>query len=446
MRLWKDESGQALVMTAFFMTMLLAFVALALDSGTLFRARRMAQTAADAAAMAAALDYKYNSTGQPASAQNAAYAAATANGVDHTVNGNVVTVHNPPTSGYHQASGYVEVVVTRPTQTVFMGLFHLSSVPIQAMAVASSGANAGCIWTLAKSGADITLTGSGALTAQNCDIYDDSNASDALTVTGSGSVSAKAIGIAGGYIKTGSGSITPNPPTTGIAPAANPLSLTAPTAGTGTCSSNCNRANTGSGNMTLNPGTYSSITNTGSGKITLTPGNYVITGNLSNIGSGGLILGAGNYTIGGSFTSTGSGSLTLGGGLYNVGGNLSLTGSGPLTGAGVTFYTGGSTTVTGSGNMNLTAPTTGTYNGVLFYQPSSNNSAMAITGSGGDIFQGIVDAPSAALTLTGSGSFTVSTDLIVDSLSITGSGTVTDTNYAVATNPNSVLGKLVLVE
>jgi len=50
------------------------------------------------------------------------------------------------------------------------------------------------------------------------------------------------------------------------------------------------------------------------------------------------------------------------------------------------------------------------------------------------------------MTLTGSGSMTVSLDIIVDSLSLTGSGSITDTNYAVVTNPNSVLGKLAMVE
>ena len=153
-------------------------------------------------------------------------------------------------------------------------------------------------------------------------------------------------------------------------------------------------ANTGSGNLTVNPGTYTSISNTGKGNATLNPGNYIITGNLTNTGSGGLILGAGNYTIGGNFQSTGSSSITLGSGLYIIGGNLQLTGSGPMTGSGITFYTEGSTTLTGSGNMNLSAPTSGTYNGVLAFQARSDTRTMAITGSrGGDHIKGILYAP-----------------------------------------------------
>ena len=386
-------------------------------------------------------------------------AAAAANGVTATGTCPIsdptqtyVCIDIPPAYGpMRESAGYVEALVSEPNQTVFMGIIRRSGyMDVGARAVVSAGASAGCLWTLARLGNDVALTGSGSITASNCDIYDDSSASNALTLTGSGSISAKEIGIVGNYNKTGSGSITPNPPTTGIAPAADPLSsLPAPTITTGTCtgtSAQCNPSNTGSGSLPVSPGTYTSITNTGSGTMTLSAGNYVITGDLKNTGSGSLILGAGNYSIGGNFSSTGSSSLTLGAGLYTVGGNLALTGSGSLTGVGVSFYTQGATTVTGSGNMDLTAPTSGADNGILFFQSRTDSDAMSITGSGGDVIQGIVYAPDAPLTLTGSGSMSVSLDIIVDSLNVTGSGSVTDTNYAAVTNTNSPLGKLVMVE
>jgi len=448
----REESGTVLVMSALLMTALLGFVALATDVGLLLHAKRDMQIAADAAAIAGALDYKYN--GSTSSAKTAACAAAAANGVSGTcstgscskVSAITICVNSPPLSGYHTSVGYTEAIVAEPAPTIFMRAFHINSVDVAGRAVAGSGLGNGCIWALSRSGTDVSLTGSGSITAQNCEIYDDSSSANAMTLTGSGAISAKEIGIVGGYNVTGSGRITPNPPTTGIAPAADPLTLTAPATGTGTCSSNCNPSNTGSGNITLQPGTYTSISNTGSGTVTLNPGNYTITGNLTNTGSGGLILGAGNYSIGGNFNSTGSSSITMGSGLYTIGGNLALTGSGSMTGSGVTFYTLGGDTLTGSGNMNLTAPTSGTYDGVLIYQPPSDTSTMSITGSGGDKIQGILYAPGAPLTLTGSGSLTVSLDIIVDTLKVTGSGSVTDTNYAAVTNTGSVLSKLVLAE
>ena len=48
-RLWKDESGQTLVMAVLSMTLLLGFLALAVDVGVLFHARRNVQLAADGA-------------------------------------------------------------------------------------------------------------------------------------------------------------------------------------------------------------------------------------------------------------------------------------------------------------------------------------------------------------------------------------------------------------
>src|ERR1035441_7238132 len=78
----KGESGQVLIMTVLAMTVLLGFMALAIDVGFLFRARRNMQIAADAAAIAAALDYKYNNS--KTSAQNAGVSAAAANGVTST--------------------------------------------------------------------------------------------------------------------------------------------------------------------------------------------------------------------------------------------------------------------------------------------------------------------------------------------------------------------------
>ena len=201
----KSESGNVLVLTAMCLTILMGFVAMAIDVGMLFHARLQMQIAADAAVAAAALDYKY---GESTRAQSDATAAATQNGMLAT---GTATINDPPKSGYHKAAGYIEAVVSEPYPTFFMKTFGFGAVNVSARAVAGSSANGGCLWTLAKSGADVSLTGSGAIAAQNCAIYDDSSASNALTLTGSGSISAKSIGIVGGYQKVGSGSISPTP-------------------------------------------------------------------------------------------------------------------------------------------------------------------------------------------------------------------------------------------
>jgi len=460
MRTMSDESGQTLIFVALSLTVLMGFMAMAVDVGVLFRAKRNMQIAADAAAVAGALDYEYNASNT--SAKAAAAAAATANGVTNGVGGVSVIIHTPPADGPNTGSGgFVEAIVTQPNPTFFMRVFNLSSVTVAARAVAGGATNSGCVWALGLTGTDIPITGSGTISISNCDLFDNSDSSNALTLTGSGSLTAKAIGIVGGYRETGSGRISPTP-VTGTAPASDPLSsLQAPTIpsskGSG-CKNYTGQAITpgcwknvsfnGSASHSIPAGNYvfnGGLKNSGSGSLTLGAGNYIINGGLSNTGSGTLALGAGNYTINGNFNTTGSGSLTLGSGLYIVTGNLSLTGSGSLDGTGITFYTEGATSVTGSSSVDISAPTTGTYNGVLFYQARGDTDNIAITGSSNMTLKGIIYAPDADLSFTGSGSSNIYTDLIVDSVSFTGSTSFND--YA-ALNTSSVLqlGKLSLVE
>lgn len=409
----RSEHGQTLIMVAFCLPLLLGFLALAVDVGVLFQAKRQLQTAADAAVLAAALDYKFN--GSVSSAQQAGLTAASANYVTNGVNGTTVTIDIPPVNGpFAGSSGHLEAVVTQPHPTFFMRLFGTNSVTIVARAVSGAGAGDGCVWALAKVGDDFSITGSGTISVPGCDIFDNSDSSNALTLTGSGSLTAKAIAIVGNYTRTGSGSISPTP-VTGTAPVADPLSnLVFPTVNTSGCSAAQNF--TGSTAHQLEPGCYDGISNTGSGSLTLT---------------------SGNYTINGSFTSTGSGAVNLGAGQYIVTGNLSLTGSGALTGSGVTFYTEGTTSVTGSSALNLSAPTSGPDSGLLFFQSRSDTNAISITGSSNMNLQGIIYAPDSPLTFTGSGSTNIYTDLVVDSVSFTGSTPFQ--NYA-AINSSSVLG------
>ncbi len=71
-----NENGQAIILTALLMTVLLGFLALAVDVALLFRARRNVQIAADAAAIGATMDYYYN--GSVSGAQTVGQADTTA--------------------------------------------------------------------------------------------------------------------------------------------------------------------------------------------------------------------------------------------------------------------------------------------------------------------------------------------------------------------------------
>lgn len=383
-KMLRGESGQVLVIAALCMTCLMGFVALSVDVGLMLRAKRVLQTAADSAAIAGAAEIISGTV------TAAARADAAQNGVTNGANGATVQVNNPPLNGPHTGpanAGYVEVIVTQTQPTFFMRVFNRNTMDVTARAVATSVPSPNCIYTLGTTGIDVDLTGSGSMSLPNCSILDNSSSGNALNLTGSGSITAKSIGIVGNFNKTGSGTITPNPPTTGISAVSDPLaSLSPPTFSAGSCLADPKF--TGSKANTVGPAV-----------------------------PGGTIC----YT---GFTNTGSGSVTFNPGLYIINGNFSSTGSGNLSGSGVTFYLpSGSNafSLTGSGDINFTAPTTGAYSGILFYQDRADTQAMNFTGSAASVLNGIFYVPAAQVNMTGSGGSTFNTDLVVKALNITGS-------------------------
>lgn len=70
MKRFTDQSGQALVLSALFLTVLLGMAAVAVDVGSWFHADRQAQAAADAAALAGAQALPYDEAGAKALAES----------------------------------------------------------------------------------------------------------------------------------------------------------------------------------------------------------------------------------------------------------------------------------------------------------------------------------------------------------------------------------------
>jgi Ca2+-binding RTX toxin-like protein len=221
-----------------------------------------------------------------------------------------------------------------------------------------------------------------------------SSSSQAVVLSGSSKLTAASIGLFGGSSVSGSSSfgVTPTKDTT--APTDPLASLPIPSAVGMTTHAAVNLG--GSSSLTIAPGIYPSISVSGSGKLTLQPGIYVITG--------------GGFSVSGAGTATGSGVM-----IYNAGSNFG-------GGSGNTF---GAFALSGSGVLNLTAPTTGIYAGILVFQSRDNSHAMsvggaAVTGLGG----GTIYAPAATLSLSGStqvgGSGQASSTLIVNELTLSG--------------------------
>jgi Flp pilus assembly protein TadG len=216
MKLLHDEKGQALVLTATSMLVLMGFLALATDVGVLFHARREMQTAADGAAVAGALEEQRGGTATEIVA--AADNAAISNGYTNGSNGVTVTVHTPPTSGYHQTGGYIEVDISQSAiPTVLMGLFGQKNFTVATRAVAGlTAATKSCDNQLGGTGPDLTLRGSATINGIDCAINVASNSSDSVDTIGNGNTMNVAyIATEGGF--SGSGTPQGTPTISGLA-------------------------------------------------------------------------------------------------------------------------------------------------------------------------------------------------------------------------------------
>lgn len=390
----RSENGQVLVMAALSITVLLGIVALATDVGIMLHEKRILQTAADSAAIAGAAQLS-NAASNPgggathcnSNTNNCWYYAALTDALQNGIPNSSVTASNPPTLGPHTSSnGYVEVIVTQSQPTIFMRLFNTSSMAVSARAVATNTPWTNCVYTMGTGPTpDITIKGSDTLSLPTCGIVDAMAANPSISTNGQSQI------------------ITP--------------SVQVPTGGGFT---GANVVNSGGTAVTASQ-TSTPITDPLAGKVP-TPSGYTCGAQPA-----GTTLGPASSTgvvCYNGLSFSGNGSYTFNPGVYVINGNFSTTGSLSITGSGVTIYMlSGSFTLGGTGAITLSAPTStqnSTYENILFYQPSSNTSAIDLGGTGAGTFKGIIDAPGADFTLHGTSGGSLSVDLIVKTLTIKG--------------------------
>ncbi|MFY9532082.1 MAG: pilus assembly protein TadG-related protein [Candidatus Acidiferrales bacterium] len=353
----RSEAGQALITVAYSMVVLIGFMGLAVDMGYLRHVKRQMQSAADSAAIAGAAELQYGDSTSAAKADSAR------NGFTDGNNGVQVTVSSPK-------SGQVQVVVSQDQPTFFMRIFRVTSVALSARAVGTLGSSRGPLYALGGGDAINTNGDEVDVDVPNGTITDNGN----LAAGGGGSIIASSIGVAGS-VSSGGTQISPTPQT-GIAPISDPLStLPKPSAG------GCDKRTIVSKDTTRNPGTFCGITINGSGG-----------------GGGGE----------GDDDGKGSVSVHFNPGVYVLTDGITVNGSATLTGTDVTFFnSGGPIVIQGdvsNDKLILSAATTGTYAGILFFQDPSNTSSATIAGAGGSKIEGALYFPQAQLTTNGGGS------------------------------------------
>jgi Ca2+-binding RTX toxin-like protein len=121
--------------------------------------------------------------------------------------------------------------------------------------------------------------------------------------------------------------------------------------------------------LTINPGIYPSIMVSGNGKLTMNPGTYVIAGGAFAVSGNGSVSGSGVFIF------------NAGSAFPNAGGSF------------------GSFSFSGNTTVNLSAPTSGPYAGVIFFQARDNTRALALSGNASGS-SGILYAASAPLVLS----------------------------------------------
>jgi Flp pilus assembly protein TadG len=216
----RNEEGQAMVLTALSLTVLLGFVALATDAGVMLRQKRIAQSVADSAALAGAFEALYEGTPSTVTAGmwNAAakdatlngYTPGTASGVINSANGVTLSLSVSPNIGVSgfNSTGYVQANVTFNSPTFFMNLFNLQTMNVSAAAIASDELQASGCFDIQNGGnkADPagTMGGSSEVFGISCGVTINGN----LDMGGNANIDAKYVSASGTIQNTGSSDIT----------------------------------------------------------------------------------------------------------------------------------------------------------------------------------------------------------------------------------------------
>jgi Flp pilus assembly protein TadG len=436
-----SERGQALILIAFAAVALFAFAALAIDGSRVFSDRRHAQNAADTAALAAALakvrgnDYV-----------NAAVLRAQSNGFD-TAN-STVEVHqcdeaglNPPCEGLPSsadASQYIQIVIRMSTPTTFARILGWQQVPTVVSAVARAvtgespvGSNTPAVSAMSPTDPSaIHGNGNFNLEINNSGIFDNSNAAggcpngSALLFNGNGTYDVDTgYEVVGQSCDVGSNTIIGDFKTVTQQPYPPQIDIDAPSI---TCSGDTTPAWSGTGWL-IPPGNHAYMDIPG-GSVTFAPGNHCfpagfrLSGNTPTITANDA-----NFLIsGGVFDITSNGSFNCSNLLVHVNGGtgMRLNGNGTSNCTGVTFYLStGNVTWNGNSTNIFSAPTSGTYKGLLVYLPYGNSNPLTISGNASSEFTGSIIAVSSPIQLQGNNAtLALSTKIIGYTVGFSGNG------------------------
>ena len=386
------------------LSVIVGIVAINLDGGRLLEERRRTQAAADAAALAAGADlYENYWTNKGQDPNGTAQAAAVKSAASNGLPASAVTVNIPPKSGtFAGQAGYVEVIIKRSIGATFGRIFTNQDLPVVGRGVARGEPLKIGLILLAPSGAGAFLNKSLAFTMINSPIIVNSSDPAAYDQPNFGVTIASRYDVTGGYSDSG-GALLLGTMRTGVPPTPDPLAfLPIPSTAGAPVRSAAPLTVSSLLPTVLQPGIYQGGIHVKSlSVVVMQPGVYIMQG--------------GGFQVDGLATVTALEVM-----VYNTTGGFA---PGPITIA---------------GNVVMTAPLSGMYQGISFFQDRSLANPITMSGIGLTVLTGVIYAAQATVSLSGLagvGLDVLGGAYVVNSLTVQGIGSV---NIDLKLNPPRV--------
>jgi hypothetical protein len=360
-RFLRHEAGQIAIMTGLLMPVLIGGLGLGAEVSYWYFNQRKLQNAADVAAYAGAVQLR---VGQDRPRIEAAtLGAAVKTGYDESIG--VITTNIPAATGaFAGDANTVEVIVRENTPRLFSSLFFDDAVPMSGRAVARlTQGNDACILALDPNARGaITFSGSSDSLLLECNVHANSLATDAISVEGNGRVQTPCSSTSGNVSATAGLVMTScNWPIEHAEPIDDPLKDLAEPGTSGACVTPNTFGGAAGTKYTISPGRYCGMTIRR--EVKFNPGVYVIDGQ-----------------------------------------NLKIESTAIVKGEGVTiFLTNGATfDAAGTADVQLSAPTSGPYAGILIFADRDNPYAVhRLNGNSSSFYEGILYAPSTHIEYSG---------------------------------------------
>jgi len=414
-KLLKDRRGNALAIACAAMPLVIGCAGLATDTIEWTLWKRQLQRAADSAAFAGAYDRAAASAGATTNTPTAVCSDLAVN--LHTwmnligtspctgTRGSYTTLSYPSDSTY--VSRQVQVTLKIQQALPFSSLFMSTAPVIQATATAGSVTAGGspCMLALNSSGTAIDNSGNTIVNAPTCIFYSDSADSNSAAAGGNSAVTAKAIAGVGGIASSNNWDVDQYLPYSPSLPDPfAPPSTTAVTPDSNDMKCAGHYETQGGGPSATTTWVYDDLTD----GTDMASATYLDSAGVVHTGANcwkSLSVGSNrSLTVPANF-----------GPLYVNGGNVNLQGAFTCNACTVVLTnkdtsstaTIGTWTTNAQATNNITAPTSGTYNGIAVYQDRrATGNIDRINGGSGNLISGVVYFPSDTLWLNGTGDAT----------------------------------------